>query len=245
MHRFGIPSLVLSVMIPGWLSPPPQALVVNEIQSLNESTITDDDGEHVDWIEIYNPSAQAVDMTDHFLSDDDLDPYKWTFPSVSIPAGGFLLIWASDKDRVSGNHIHTNFKLTSSGEEVVLSGPDGLLIDRLPPITLQPDWSVGHQPDGTGPLLFFDQPTPGAANTTPGLEDVLEAPVFSVAPGFFELPINVELTSADPDADIRYTLDGSIPTETSPLYASSLLVESRVGEPKIPALFSLAQDWLI
>ena len=51
---------------------------------------------------------------------------KWQFPAVQIPAGGFLLVFASGKNRsAAGSELHTNFNLAKAGEYLALVAPDG------------------------------------------------------------------------------------------------------------------------
>ena len=89
-----------------------QNIVINEILSSNSFSNTDEDGTYQDWIELYNNGATTVNLSGYGLSDDATILYKWTFPSVSIAPGEYLLVWASDKNRtVAGSPLHTNFKL--------------------------------------------------------------------------------------------------------------------------------------
>jgi len=52
----------------------------------------------------------------------------------------------------------------------------------------------------------------------------LPAPRISLNPGAYDLPHLDTLTSSDPAAVIRYTTDGSVPDDTSPLYTAPFLV---------------------
>ena len=74
-------------------------LVINEASGRNARTLPDAAGEYHDWIEIHNAGNTAADLTSHTLSDDPLDPLKWTFPAVSIPANGHLIVFCSGDDR--------------------------------------------------------------------------------------------------------------------------------------------------
>jgi len=76
-----------------------QQLFINEILSSNDKNITDNDGDNPDWLEIYNPQESAVNLEGFGLSDDDDEPMKWKFPNIYIPARGYLLVFASDKNR--------------------------------------------------------------------------------------------------------------------------------------------------
>jgi hypothetical protein len=100
----------------------------------NESTLIDGDGNYSDWIELYNMGDEAVELTGWYLSDDPDDLEQWTFPNKSIAAGEFLIIFASGQDEAgytdSLGYLHTNFKLSGSGESVLLTQSDGSTIEH-------------------------------------------------------------------------------------------------------------------
>jgi hypothetical protein len=101
--------------------------IISEFLASNSSELADEDGEFSDWIEIHNPDAVAVNMAGWHLTDSSTNLDKWTFPSVSIPADGYLVVFASDKDRATaGSELHTDFKLSSSGEYLALVKSDGV-----------------------------------------------------------------------------------------------------------------------
>ena len=112
-----------------------QELIISELMAVNNGTIEDEDGNTPDWVEIFNAGDTAQNLSGYFLTDDPLVPEKWRFPSVSIAPGGFLLVFASDKDRrVAGSELHANFKLSSSGEFLGLIAPDGeTIVDQVAP----------------------------------------------------------------------------------------------------------------
>jgi hypothetical protein len=105
-------------------------VVINEFLVQNTSGLMDEDGDRTDWIELKNTTAAPIDLAGYHLTDDPADLDKWTFPAVSIPAGGYLVVFASDKDRtVVGQNLHTNFALNEAGESLILVGPDGTTIE--------------------------------------------------------------------------------------------------------------------
>ncbi len=186
-------------------------LAINEFVSSNNTGLADEDGERSDWIEIYNRGA-AVSLLGVGLSDDLAQPLKWTFPDVTLGAGEYLLVWASDKNRTqAGSPLHTNFKIGAEGESLALSRPDSAAIDSSGGVALRRDFSYGRQPDGGGAWKYFTSPTPGAANTTTGYTEILESPVFSHPGGFYSQPFDLTLSANSAGAAILYTLDGSIP----------------------------------
>ena len=140
---------------------------VNEILAVNVNGLTDENGDHSDWIELRNSSASPQSLNGFFLTDDPTNLNKWQFPDVSIPANGYLLIFASDKNRaIAGSPLHTNFHLNHDGETVSLVNPDGATVEsQLTFGQQEEDISFGPDPGSAGnPLRYFAQPTPLAAN---------------------------------------------------------------------------------
>ncbi len=189
-----------------------QSIVINEVVSANTTINQDEDGSYQDWVEIRNNGASAVNLDSFGLSDDALLPFKWTFPAVSIGAGQNLLIWCSDKDRATaGQPLHTNFKLSSAGETLILTNGSGLLLDTVTvPFMLQ-NISYGRIPNGTGAFKFFNVVTPAAANGNVAYTEALLPPTFSQDSSVLTTGFNLTLSTTVPGATILYTLDGSEP----------------------------------
>ena len=197
-------------------------LVINELMASNSSTIRDQQGQYDDWIEIYNFGNRAINMGGMYLTDDLTDPTKWRIPTdrpsdATIPAYGYLLIWA-DKD-TTDTGLHANFNLDGSGEELGLfdtssSEMNGVtLVDYLVFDEQTVDSTFGRYPDAGDKVSFLVSPTPGAENTEGYLGQV-HAPEFSHAHGFFNEPFSVVMTTETAGASIYYTVDGSEPYNT-------------------------------
>ena len=141
-------------------------VAVNEVMASNLNVLADGDGDYNDWIEIYNYGTTPVDLTGYGLTDTPAIPFKWVFPAVTIAPNQYMLIWASDKNRaVAGQPLHTNFKISSGGEAIVLTAPGGSPSDSAPAVPLTDNVSYGRQPNGTGPWLYFYTATPDASKT--------------------------------------------------------------------------------
>ncbi len=96
--------------------------LITEFMALNESGIQDEDGDRSDWIEIYNPGPDDFNLNDWYLTDDATELDKWEFPSQTLTAGNFLVVFASNKDRaVAGQQLHTNFGISGDGEYLALT----------------------------------------------------------------------------------------------------------------------------
>src|SRR5688572_29982589 len=115
----------------------PAQIIISEFMANNTRTLADEDGEFEDWIELHNPTAAAVDLEGWSLTDNALNLTKWTFPAVSIPAKGYLIVWTSNKNRrTPGSPLHTNFKLDGDGEYLALMKPDQTTATEFAPAFL-------------------------------------------------------------------------------------------------------------
>lgn len=203
-----------------------QNVLINEFMASNDTTISDPDfGESGDWIEIANLEDFSVDLTGFYLTDDLDKPTKWRIPDgTQIPRNGYLLFWADDKE----TGVHTNFKLSGSGEFVGLFSPSVTPVDTLSYGDQETDVSYGRYPDVGGAFAFFAAPTPGAANDTEPSGGVAEMPTVSLAGGFHSgaQTVTLSLRGVPADATVRYTLDGSPPTEDSPAYSEPLVFDA-------------------
>ena len=215
--------LTVTVIIPG-------EPVINEVSATNQSILLDEDGESTDWIELHNPSGATAILNDYYLSDDPSLPTKWRLPNMNLAPGGFLMIFASGKDRaVAGSELHTNFSLQAGGEYLALSKVDGGVTTFLSEFNPYPnqfeDISWGYFPDGNT-LGYFTTPTPASTNLT-GAIDYVRDTSFSLNRGFYTAPISVAISSNTPSVDIRYTTDGSAPTTTTgTLYTGPIGISS-------------------
>ncbi|MGC8886079.1 MAG: lamin tail domain-containing protein [Verrucomicrobiia bacterium] len=104
-------------------------LIISEFMASNYRSLADEDGSYEDWIEIHNLGTNTVNLQGWYLTDTKTDLRKWQFPSTNINAGGYIVVFASGKDRRNpGARLHTNFKLNNSGEYLALVKPDGMTI---------------------------------------------------------------------------------------------------------------------
>lgn len=187
-------------------------IAINEVMASNSTTITDEDGDYSDWIELYNTTDRSINLDGYGLSDNNNNAFKWTLPEITIEPGSFLLIWASGKDRTEPDSpLHTNFAIAADGEEILLTRPDGTALDSIPPTEIPTDVSFGRKPDGSGDWFLFDEPTPGSSNSSDGYQRELSPPVFSHESGFYTSSFDLTISHEDPQVEIIYTLDGSEP----------------------------------
>ncbi len=111
-------------------------LRITEFGASNHDVIKDFDGDGSDWIEIYNSGSTAVSLAGMHLTDDATKLSKWTFPvGSSLAGGGYMVVFASDKNTVKPNgELHTNFKLSADGEYLGLVDANGTtILDQYSP----------------------------------------------------------------------------------------------------------------
>jgi len=107
----------------------PAAVILNEFMAENDGGLRDEDGDSPDWIELYNDSALPVSVAEWRLTDDPLNPTKWIFSSTNIPPLGYLMVFASGKNRaVPGGELHANFRLQNAGGYLALLDEQGAVV---------------------------------------------------------------------------------------------------------------------
>ena len=128
-------------------------VVINEFVAANGNGVRDEFNERDDWVEFYNNSSQAKNMSGWYLSDNLNNKTKWRFPNgLVLPAGGYLIVWADDS--VAQGNLHASFKLSSAGEELVLSDSLENTIDQLTFGPQRQDTAWARIPNGTGSFQF-------------------------------------------------------------------------------------------
>jgi hypothetical protein len=138
-------------------------VVINEFMASNDS-IPDPAGEFEDWIELYNNTANTINLGGKYLSDDATVPTKWQFPAnTTIAANGYLIVWAdSDTGQVG---LHATFALSANGEHLRLSSTASVVLDSVTFGGQVANRSMARIPNGTGPFLQ-SRGTIGANNGT-------------------------------------------------------------------------------
>lgn len=215
-----------------------QNVVINEVMAKNYAIAVDADGDYSDWIELYNASSSVIDLENYSLSDDSRNLQKWAFPSISIPPNGFLLVFASGKNVLNVNEPHTNFKISSEGEEIYLSNSAGILIDQVASVGLLTDEAFGQVPNGSGSWIRIATATPGSSNNSSNQL------FFSHSGGFYTTAFPLTIQSHLQDT-IYYTINGDIPTQSSAIYDSSIFVDESIGPNVFSEIVTTPDDSLI
>ena len=200
-------------------------VVVNEWMSKNIQGIVDEDGEPTDWLELYNPGTDPIDLGGFGLSDDSTELNQWIFPPTTLNANEFLVVFCSGKNRL-GTELHANFKL-SEDDVIVLSDMVGNKIHQVNVAQNTRDISEGLTIDGAEDVSEFYRSTPGSTNFDGVIHNRLTA---SHEPGFYTDEFELTLSATEPHS-IHYTLDGTEPTPNDPLLQASIPIRNRTNEP--------------
>ncbi len=224
-----------------------KSLIISEMMASNAHTAIDPDFmQFEDWLEIHNQTSNMIDISNYKVSDK-LDNPKWTIPDgTTIPANGYMVIWADGEDMVA-NGLHTNFSFKNKGESVGLYDVHDVLIDGFEFSKQTPDISSTQM---NGQVVFMN-PTPGMQNSLAVEELTLSSkPTFSVAGGFYNDSQSVRL-SLEGGATIYYTTDGSFPIINSPIYNEAIeldettVIRARAFENGKLMSYAATQTYLI
>ncbi|MGQ9588672.1 MAG: chitobiase/beta-hexosaminidase C-terminal domain-containing protein [Planctomycetota bacterium] len=217
----------------GWLAPtlawvsvalafsgsaPARDLVLSELAASNGGEILDEDGEASDWFEVHNPTSSAASLEGWYATDDPGDLRKWRFPAVELAPGGYLVVFASGKDRAApGVPLHANFRLEERGEYLALVRPDGRTVEdeyapAYPPQRKGFSYGTAMAVETLAPLgseAAFFVPRDGSL----GLSWTL--PGFAPGAGWIAGTTGIGYVSGaggevDPDAVSRWALDGGL-----------------------------------
>jgi hypothetical protein len=196
-------------------------LIISELMADNSTILSDEDGDYSDWVEIQNITDQDIDIGGWYLSDNPDNLIKWIFPNQMITRNGYLVVFASGKDKRT-DELHTNFKLSNAGEQIYLTRPDGKTIEysiKFPPQSTDASYSIINQ------SWVFSDPTPGESND---VGSFINPPEFSVNHGFFDQPFTLAFSNPTGDS-IIYSIGGSKPVvENGHIYNSPITIDSTV-----------------
>ena len=229
------------------------AVVISEFMADNQNGIIDEDGSRSDWIELYNPGLVDVGLNGWFLSDTSTNLAKWRLPNFILGANKYLRIWASEKNRsIPGAPLHTNFKLSkNAGSFLSLADAATNVVSSFSGATYpaqQPNISFGRDRVDPNLVGYFIVPTPGAQNSTSGT-GFAAAPTLSQESGVYtNASLNLVIT-VPAGTTVRYTIDGTTPTNTSTAYSAPLnLVNNTTLKvrafPSAPGVFPSEVHWV-
>jgi len=187
-------------------------IVINEVMAENYNTVADQDGEFDDWVELFNTTASAIDVSGYYLSDrPNALPLMWQIPVGStIPANGYLIVWLDEDTLQSG--LHANFKMSASGESISLSDAGGFELNRVKLPETYTGTTYGRYENGTGGFIRMF-PTYAAENSYTALEikqeELVQMDVL-IYPNPANMNFTIQLLSDESQLVMIYDLQGKL-----------------------------------
>jgi hypothetical protein len=153
------------------------------------------EGNGGDFIELFNPDPNPVDLSDLYLTDNPVNERKkdQLGPLSFAGAHGFAVLKADGSNKAG----HVNFHLSPDREIIGLFDENGNLIDKVIYYSQTANMSQGRVPDGSGTLEYLMPPTPGRVNHETIVINEILAHAHAAAPDLIELynsssePINI------------------------------------------------------
>ena len=218
-----------------------QSIVINEVCNRNGTIATEDGYAGDDYIELYNTSKTAICLKGWSLSDDSEKRNKHVLPDITIEPKEFAVFYADGE--ISGEKS-LNFKISTDGETIFLSTPEGEVVDQVFVPKLDMDQTYARTTDG-GKKWGKLSASIGTSNhgVKKAASIVLDAPVLSHESGFYEDAFTLTM-KAKRGQKIYYTTDGSIPTEDSMLYDQGIVINNRSSQKNvINGTARVVADW--
>lgn len=194
--------------------PTAESLVINEVQSANIDMFVDPSFNYGPWIELYNPTDNAVSLNGLYISDDDTNLTKYNLGNRgTLPSKGYRVLWFDHYNNQFPSQI--NFKLDFDGGTIYISNSAGEIIASQDYPMAIPRTSYARLTDGGDEWGRTAEPTPGKSNATSTFHaERTEAPVVDKDACMFtsSFTFNVQIPEG---ATLRYTTDGTTPTLTN------------------------------
>ncbi len=195
-------------------------LVINEVVSYYNGRFTDGRSQSYDWLELKNVSGETLSLSGWSLTNNTEEPGRCPLPNVKLKPGALYIVFCStDVTKEDGKHVYAPFNISSDGERLFLYGPDGELSDSVFVRELPYAGSMGRLEGGEG-FYLFETPTPTKENEN-GFRCKAAAVTADVTPGIYN-DVESLTVALSGEGEIRYTLDGSVPTLKSTLYTGPL-----------------------
>ncbi len=207
-------------------------VVINEFMQSNIDCIMDDLNDFPDsWVELYNAGSAPVNMSEFSIGTSRKASKAYKLPKQTLNAKGYALVYC-DKEEKSW---HTSFRLESGKDCAIYLFRNGEIADSIPSGLKKqpaPNIAYGRTSDGASSWGYMAVPTPKAENCGETYSKILGNPVFSV-PGmvYSEKSKSISLELSLPDdspegTEIRYTTDGTEPTQSSAKYTAPITFSS-------------------
>lgn len=201
-----------------------QGVYISEVMTRNATTL-EINSQTPDWVEVTNASGAAVNLAGYRLTNKANATARYTFPDVTLENGESTVVYLTGAEIDLGEEYaaqSADFKGSSTGEMLYLYDADKNVVDKVSVPALATDVSYGRD-EGRTSFFYYDEATPGAANTTTAYLGVCEEPAFSDEGGVKTSSLELTLTAPE-GSTIYYTTDCSTPTTASTPYTGPISI---------------------
>ncbi|MFN0033005.1 MAG: CotH kinase family protein [Flavobacteriales bacterium] len=182
-----------------WHTSAPAGLYINEVMAENDNSITDENGEHEDWLELWNGTTASINLDGKYLTDELQDWNKFPLPAVNLPAGQFLLVWLDNEPEQAA--LHATFRLGSNDNNIwLITMQDGSPRhqDAFWPCISQADFSQERITDGSNTIMTTNAPTPGLTNSFVDVAELSYNQILAYPnPAHDKIYFNIQLESVE------------------------------------------------
>jgi spore coat protein CotH len=184
-------------------------VVINEFVASNTKGVTNPSGAYADWIELYNTTGKTLDLYGLYITDSYSNATQYAFvKGTKIEPYGYLTIWADGVTGTDSSVVRVPFKLSKSGEVIMISDGVGGVIDSLTFSTQADDVSWGRCPNGTGSFSSLSTVTYGSANSCTTSISESQSFKFKISPNPADYSVTITVPEAV-DATI-YSVNGNV-----------------------------------
>lgn len=198
----------------------PQGLMISEVMTSNTAYLQAASGTACDWVELYNNSQTAVDLSGYTLADSRSKLEKYPLPQYTLPPGERIcILLCEDEAQLPSGYFRLGFSLSASGDALYLSR-DGIVEDHVLLPELPANTAYGRAPGSCG-FSLLASPTPGKANSQTA---AVSASVTALTqPGAYNGVEYLDISLSAPGT-VYYTTNCTVPDRSSAKYTGPIRV---------------------